>query len=310
MAMNNERIPSETDRQTVRAFFHAVPLWERGQPVVRELFRVLGVRKGAEQPLNILPEYCSHTLDALRRTFFKGFPAWEDTVRVIDPAGLTRVGTAEQLQKVLHLNWRNLGRVLGVGIRCIRFFELEAEPQLEREGFNNLPPGREEELWVIVFGRAWVEANREKIATGLWDEIFLERLDPLLADWQAKLNQPASNLATLAIQTSPAAMIEFNEGMTEGMKCFLDVDGQLVGESNRSGTYFFLLLAWPEIKTMLAAEPKMTLTDLHAWLLPFMRFGVTPYLDIDQLRDVCAPPPGGIGLSLRPLKKSPSSASA
>ena len=34
-----------------------------------------------------------------------------------------------------------------------------------------------------------------------------------------------------------------------------------------------------------------------------MRVGVTTYLDIDKLRDICAPPSGGgIGLSLRPLK--------
>ena len=85
----------------------------------------------------------------------------------------------------------------------------------------------------------------------------------------------------------------------------MDEHGQLVGETNRSETYIFLLLAWPEINAMLAASPQKTLTDLHTWMLPFMRVGVTPYLDIEQLRDVCAPvSQRGIGLSLRPLRKA------
>ena len=260
--------------------------------------------------MKILPEYSYHIFDALRRTFFKGFPSWDDTVRVIDPAGMTTPGTAQQIQKVLHIDWRNLGRVFGVGIRCNRFFELEAEQLLEREGFNDLPPEKTDEILVIIFGKAWVEANREKIAAGLWDELLAERLAPLFADWQAKLNQHAPALNSLAVQTGPKAMIQFSEGFTEGLKGFLDVDGQLVGESNRSDTYTFLLLVWPEIKAMLEAEPKKTLSDLHEWLLPFMRTGLMPYLDIDQLRDVCAPPPSGIGISMRPLKSRRQKSSA
>jgi hypothetical protein len=55
---------------------------------------------------------------------------------------------------------------------------------------------------------------------------------------------------------------------------------------------------------MQESQPRRkTLTDLHQWLLPFMRMDVTPQLDIDTFRDVCAPPTqNGIGLSLRPLK--------
>jgi len=41
---------------------------------------------------------------------------------------------------------------------------------------------------------------------------------------------------------------------------------------------------------------------LHEWLQPFMRRDVITTIDIETLRDVCAPPPSGIGLSLRPLK--------
>jgi hypothetical protein len=112
-------------------------------------------------------------------------------------------------------------------------------------------------------------------------------------------------LDAAAYYWSPAAMTEYNEGYAEGWTAFLDENGQLTGETSRSETYAFLLLAWPEIKAMLEANPRKTLSDLHEWLLPFMRVGASPYLDIEQLRDVCAPPPSGIGLSLRPLKSSP-----
>ena len=91
---------------------------------------------------------------------------------------------------------------------------------------------------------------------------------------------------------------------TEGLKSLLDESGQPKGASNRSGIYSFLLLAWPEIKVMLEANPKRTLTDLHEWLQPYMRRDLMTYIEIETLRDVCAPPPSGIGLSLRPLKKA------
>ena len=103
-------------------------------------------------------------------------------------------------------------------------------------------------------------------------------------------------------------MSEFNAGMAEGMTTFLDFDGELKGARNRVGIYSFLVLMWPEIKAMLESDPKKTLTDLHEWLQPFMRRDVIATIDIETLRDVCAPPPSGIGLSLRPLKdRSPKS---
>jgi hypothetical protein len=104
-------------------------------------------------------------------------------------------------------------------------------------------------------------------------------------------------------------MIEFSEGFSEGLNGFLDVQGEMVGGSPRSGIYDFLLVAWPEIKAMLESAPeKRTLTDLHEWMKPFMRAGVTAYIEIETLRDVCAPSPSGIGLVMRPLKSRPSSA--
>ena len=101
-----------------------------------------------------------------------------------------------------------------------------------------------------------------------------------------------------------------HEGFAEGFNSFIDEVSQLAGESPRTGIYGFLLLVWPEIKAMLESNPRKTLTDLHEWLQPFMRRGLLTNLDIDTLRDVCAPPPSGIGLSLRPLKVRSAKSSA
>jgi hypothetical protein len=106
-------------------------------------------------------------------------------------------------------------------------------------------------------------------------------------------------------------MKDYNQGIAEGLAGFIDENGQLVGETNRFGTYSFLVLAWPEIKEMQSSQPRKTITDLHKWMLPFMRHGLTSRIDVETLRDICASKrSGGIGLSLRPLKSSPSPPSA
>ena len=107
---------------------------------------------------------------------------------------------------------------------------------------------------------------------------------------------------SLAYEWSPEAMRQFHEGVAEGTNSFLDENGQLAGESPRAGIYGFLLMIWPDIKAMLESTPRKTLTDLHKWMEPFMRVGVVNLVDLDYLRDVCAPiAQSGIGLQLRPL---------
>lgn len=110
------------------------------------------------------------------------------------------------------------------------------------------------------------------------------------------------SLTQWAYLWSPEAMPEFYTGMVEGMRGLLDENDRLVGESPRANVYNFLLLAWPEIKEMLDSNPRKTITDLHDWMMPYMRIGVVNLVDLDYLRDVCAPTSqSGIGLQLRPL---------
>ena len=142
------------------------------------------------------------------------------------------------------------------------------------------------------------------------EKVFAVMLNQYLAPWIAQIQTLQPQFNGLAYQWSAAAMDEFNQGFADGFNAFMDVSGQLVGESGRAGTYGFLLFAWPEIRAMLESDPRKTMSDLHEWLKPFMRRDIITYIEIETLRDVCAPPPSGIGLSLRPLnsRSLPSSA--
>ena len=296
------REPSPADKQTVREVFYAMCLIERCKPIMTELLWTLLGRNGAKQHEKILPDYCYHIFDVFQRTYFKGLPLLPEMVEVIDPAGMAGATTTENIKKVLRIDWKKLGQMMGIGMRCIRFAKLEAAQELASDGFAEMTPAEIDELLVVIFGRSWVAANLERIKAEPPDELLVEKLNQQLATWMATVAEQGRKLSDLAEEFSPEAMVQFSEGFAEGLTSFLDVDSQLAGESNRSGLYGFLLLVWPEIKAMLESNPKKTLSDLHEWMKPFMRRGLTSYIEIDALRDVCAPPPSGIGLSLRPLK--------
>jgi hypothetical protein len=297
------REPDELDRQTVREFFYAKPMLERGKPLFEELLWVLSGRPDEQRHVKILPDCCYNIFDALRKTFFKNFPAVTDIIYVRDQAGLAGAKTIEAAKKVVQMDWKNMGRICGIAARCFRFAELEAENGMDGDGFDHYAPDKLEQLFAMIFGKQWVEENAAKIATEKPGHIFAAMLKQFIAEWVAKAKEKQTEFESVAYGWSPSAFIEFNEGFTRGLISFLDENAFLTGESNRSETYSFLLLAWPEIKAMLEASPQKTVTDLHEWMLPFMRVGVSTYLDIDKLRDICGPPSsGGIGLCLRPLK--------
>lgn len=299
------REPDELDRQIVRAFFYAMPLLERGKPLYSELLWVLSNRPDEDRHAKILPDYCYNIFDAVRKTHFKNFPALTDIIFIRDQATLAEAKTIEAAKKVIQMDWKELGRLCGVGMRCWRFAKMEAEDGVDGEGFDDCPPEKVKEVFLVIFGQQWVEENAGRIAAENPDKILADAFNQFIAPWLEDALVKGAMFTSIACQWSPTAMQEFHEGLAEGLKGFIDEHSQLVGETDRSGTYAFLALAWPEIKAMQESEPKRkTVTDLHQWMLPFMRMEVTPYLDIDTLRDVCAPPPEGIGLSLRPLKKS------
>ena len=296
------REPDELDRKTVREFFYAMPLVERGKPLFAEMLWVLDGRKDEDEHVQTLPDYCYHIFDAVRATYFKNLPGLTDTIFIKDPTAAKEAKTIEAAKKVIQVDWRNLGRMVGIGISLLRFVEMESDKGVDGEGFGDCSPAKVREIFTIILGKRWVEENEAKIATEKPDKIYSDLLKQFIAEWVEKLKPAGAACGSFAYQWSAEAMIEFNEGVAEGLAGFMDKDQQFVGETTRSGTYAFLLLALPEIQAMLEAKPRKTVRDLHEWMLPFMRVGVTPYIDIDMLRDVCAPPPSGIGLTLRPLK--------
>ena len=282
--------------------FYAVPMVERCKPLLSEMVWCFGGCPNMAAHEKILPDYCYHIFETFRRTLFKGMPQLIDTMQVIDPAGLAAAKTIADAKKVIRFDWKNLGKMTGILMRCVRFAELESADEFKRDNAGESTPEKTEELFAVIFGRQWVAENLALIRNEPADQIFSKMLQQQLASLVAPLQSIQTNFDVLAYQWSPAAMSDFNEGFAEGLTCFIDVDGQFAGESSRTGIYGFLLLMWPEIKVLLASNPKKTLSDLHEWLRPFMRRDVIATVDIETLRDVCAPPPSGIGLSLRPLK--------
>ena len=282
-----------------------MPMIERGKPLMTEMLWVLLGRRDEETHNKTLPDYCYNIFEVFQKTYFKGFPVFSETVVITDQVGLKSATTIELAKKVLRIDWKNMGRMFGIAARCIRFAEMEAANAKDDDDFSGWSPEKIKELFTVIFGRFWVVKNLPLIKRGDGNEIFQLVLNQYLGPLVANVRAMRPNMDDLACKWSPEAMVQFQEGLAEGMNSFLDTDSQLIGESGRSGIYGFLLLVWPEIKEMLEAIPRKTMTDLHEWMKPFMRRGITSYIEIETLRDVCAPPPSGIGLSLRPLSSRP-----
>jgi hypothetical protein len=296
-----------TDKQFVKDVFCQKSLIERVQPLAEEITWVLLGRQNADQHPPVLPDYCYHIFDLFTRTHFRGFPRQADTVRIVDAAGLPTAKTLDETKQVLQLDWKNLGRLLGIAERCLRFVDLEAEASLKRD----LPlgtPDQEAKCFQLIVGKPWMEEHPAEMAGKSFNAVILEKLNQTIAPQAVVALEKGSDFEQLAYHWGPEATASLLAGKAEGYNSFLDVNGQLAGESGRAGIYAILLLLWPEIKEMQAAQPKKTLTYLYEWLQPFMQGGLLPDLDLDTFRDVCAPPPTGIGLTLRPLRSRQSSA--
>lgn len=290
------------DRETVKEFFRRKSFYERWLPVVREMIASFGTQSTSSPAPKALPDYCYNIFSMYRRTYFRGLPTLAETVSVTDKARLARAKCIAEAKQVLEINWRALGKAIGIWSRGIRFFDLEAEPSLENDGILNLPLKKQKEISELLFGKKQLKALKEfensQILRAALKKLGKKKIDEL----GKTLAKVSPEWVRLAYQWSPGAMAEFSAGMAEGQLSFLDKDGQLAGESTRANIYNFLLMAWPEIKEMLEAKPSKTMSDLHLWMQPFMRQDLMSSIDIETLRDVCAPPPSGIGLSLRPLK--------
>ena len=290
------------DKQIVEALFRRMPVTKRQASVHTELTWYLTQAVNPAAHEKRLPDYCYNIFEKIRRTFFKALPKFSDTITLTgDSKALKGCKTIEDAKKVVSIDWKRLGIILGIGIRSKRFVEMEVENTLKREGVWGLAPKNGASGMALVFDPARLkkmakDGGIQDVGHGL-EQILKENAAPHIGNMRGRIE----TLVQLAYQWGSGALASLNEGMAIGLKEFLDEEGQPVVESVRENVYEFLLLAWPEIEEMLESNPRKTVTDLHAWMRPFMRDGMCALIDVETLRDVCAPMPGGIGLKLRPL---------
>jgi hypothetical protein len=275
----NANIPVQTEQELVRDFLGRMSFEDRWKPVAEEMQWVIGGCKNPAQHKKILPAYCYPILDAYRRTVFKNLPSLDDTIFVVKTADGKSV-------KQLKIDWRCMGRVISIGERGVRFFDLEAIPILKAEGALNLEPEKEKLVLRFMFGNRWLKQKLAKLI--LRPHRYVKRIIEKCLNLYFRIKILGfSKWGRLAYQAGPEAVAEFKAGLAEGQVGFMDNDGKLVGESNRSSNYQFMLLAWPEIKEMLEKRPLPTKTDVFNWTKPYTKAGLCSFIDIDQFRDFC-----------------------
>ena len=238
---------------SVREFFQRMSFLERLSPVLAAMGRILCPEENETQ-CPAVPGYCHKILAVFRKTYFKNFPALVDMVC-----------RDKESQRVI-VDWRLLGQMIGIGLRCLRFSQHELGEQ------PALTPAQEQEFLQLFVGGK--DGNGEP-GEGFWNE-SAERISASLMAW----NQAA-------YQWGPEALAQLNAGVAVGVRGFMDETGAFVGESNRANIYWFLLLAWPEISQMQKARPPITRNDFAAWLEPFAKADLVSLRDVDQLHDVC-----------------------
>ena len=304
MSVKDEIITPATqanDQKIIEAFLQRIPLQQRLDLIHSEMTAYFNARPGGAVLKKDLPEYCYNIFDKIRLTQFAVVPKLEETISG-DLAQAAKCKTLAELKKVLKIDWLRLGRLFGYGLRAKRFVERESAGELKRDGLFAANPEKQRKAIELLLGK-----TRKKPARGATVGAKLQAmLEAKTGTDIQKLEIGLKCFGQIAYEWGSEAMADFYKGIAQGSAGFIDENSQLVGETNRSLTYHFLLVAWPEIKEMQAAKPRKTITDLHNWLLPFMRKGMTSAMDVKTLRDICASKRnGGIGLVLRPLASRP-----
>jgi hypothetical protein len=254
-------IGKSTNSNTFRALLSRKSLVERLAPVLGELLWIVQGSKDSSARKRALPDYCYRILQVLQQTHFKVLPGADSFEHGPE-----------------NLNWDALGRVIGAGLRCLRFGELEWDKIVTRE----IGPDAETTALVKMIGATpWLgkqEPASAKDLAGDPENHFVKGAEEL---WAA-----ATGCQQAAYQRGAGAMAQLSGGIQKGMQGFLDESGQLVAEHARDNIYWFLLIVWPEIHEMQQSGDK-TRKDFSEWIQPFASDGLVSIRDLDQLLDVC-----------------------
>jgi hypothetical protein len=219
-----------------------LPLAERAAPLIKEFVWLFSSKRGADKHEIILPGYCYNIFEKLRKTVLGAFPGNDEVVYCPDPSKLANVKSWEEATRFIKIDWYQFGKLVGLTIRGMRFFEMELENDLERRGLLNLE-GEDKEFVVKFLGQGWLGKIEDRMAT-------LKSVIPNFPDTAAQ-----QYWADIAYQFGPQAISEFNRGVADGVIRLIDETGELVGASTRFSNYGFLLILWPEMKGLLAKEP-------------------------------------------------------
>jgi hypothetical protein len=278
-----KQTPKPTAREVLWPLFQKMPLGERGEPVLKELLWVIQGRPNPDTHEFILPEYCYHIFDKLRVTVFQAFPALNETVVCHDPNKLAQVKTYGEAKQYLMLDWYRFGKPIGITLRLLRYFEFEIENHAKNEGLWELEPSQEHDA-VTMLGSQWLEKSGVSVANLPTGDVAATLIQMFAA------TAPDQNIQQIwgqvARQWGPEAMAEFNRGIADGIKEFMDENGNLA-ESTRTNNYAFFLILWPEIKGMLERNPLPNRTEVFEWLTPLHETGMISIPTIDNFRDFC-----------------------
>ncbi|MGD0814623.1 MAG: hypothetical protein ABSA83_13535 [Verrucomicrobiota bacterium] len=249
----NPRGGSDTssNNEAVKALLRRKPLLERLAPVMGELLLTIKGGKKPSRQEKPLPEYCYNIFKVLRKTYCKILP---------EPEQLS-FGDAKET------DWEALGKLIGAGLRCLRFGESDFDAIIKREG---LPVEETAQLTEMIRVMPWLSEKRNPWGNGA--ELV----------WKTFL---ATNKS--AHERGLGTFARLTGAIEKGIGGFMDEEGQCVGESGRANIYWFLLLVWPEIQEMQRRRPPITRADFNEWLRPFAQCGLVSITDLDQLLDVC-----------------------
>ena len=224
-----ETMSESDDREIVREFLRRRPFWERWLPVAFELIGYLGVTFIPTGRQKLLPDYCYNIFAVFRKTYFRGFPTLEETVSVADKERLAKSRSVDEAKQAVRVNWGCLGRIVGVGMRSVRFFDCEANKMLEMDDLSNLRPKEEKEFDEMIMGRHWRQFSEDFYRSQNLPAALKRMNKRAIEKFRKAATGVSPDLHQLAYQWGPEAMAEFSAGIAEGLKSLLDENGQLVG---------------------------------------------------------------------------------
>ncbi len=165
----------EKDRKIVEGFLRRLPVTQRLASVHPELIWYLTKESKPVVHEQCLPDYCYNIFEKIRRTFFKAFPKFSDTITLTgDSKALAACKTIEDAKQVVKIDWVRMGTLIGVGIRGMRFVEKEAENTLKREGVWGLVPKNGAAGLALVFDQApWKRCRKPaelKMSGAVWNK--------------------------------------------------------------------------------------------------------------------------------------------